>query len=144
MGVSSLLSKLTKTQKLLALVMVIIILVAGASYYALSVVEEEPIELIDFDCDRCYADVEALTSIGPRMAGTTGELQGAEYVREQFLEAGLANVKIEYFRYPLFEVDRADVSLVEYTGIVYPRPNPLSTPIEFEHKVEGNQLLAYW
>ena len=63
-------------------------------------------DFIAFDHQRAYDDIVALTEIGPRQAGTTGERQGAEYVAAQFNASGLADVEIHEFPWTLYEVDQ--------------------------------------
>jgi hypothetical protein len=53
-----------------------------------------------------------LTEIGPRVPGTPEDLQGAEYVKSRFEEAGLSNVHIEEHTLTTFEVNSASLSLV--------------------------------
>jgi hypothetical protein len=121
----------------LGILLLIVILIISAStgliiQYQASQVD---IKLIQFDHNRAYGDEEALTSIGPRAAGTAGEYEGAEYVKEQFEAAGLENVAIEQFEILAFEVYNAEVSIISY-GPLGQVPDPRESPIEYVHMVD--------
>jgi len=68
---------------------------------------------------------------GKRVVFTTD----LENIVSKYEEAGLENVDIEKYSIDLFEVRRAEVSLVEY-GPMMRLPNPLSQPTEFDHMVD--------
>lgn len=118
-------------QKPLAVALVAIILLAGAGF-AVSRTNKPTTELIDFDYERCYEDVKALTSLGPRKAGTWVEKEATDYIMGEMLEAGLTNVHIEEVTVPVIDVDRAALSLVKYRPLL-PVEDPTATPIEFAH-----------
>jgi hypothetical protein len=91
--------------------------------------------LIDFDENRAFNDEEELTSIGPRLSGTHEEYEGAMYIREQFEEAGLSNVHIEEYVTLFYEVNLAEVSLVQYLPLGN-IPNPMADPVIYAHKMD--------
>jgi Iap family predicted aminopeptidase len=97
--------------------------------------DDESIEIIDFDYQKAGNHVAELVKWGPRMTGSEAELKGAEYIASQFQDAGLSDVHIEEFQVPMFEIRKAEVSLVEY----YPMknlPRPMGRMIEFEHMTD--------
>lgn len=93
---------------------------------------EAEVELIEFDYQLAGNHVKELVQWGPRMTGSEAELNGAEYIASQFLDAGLTDVHIEEFQVPMFEVRRAEVSLVEYRPILNV-PKPFGNNVRFEH-----------
>jgi len=96
-----------------------------------------PYYILVVDYDSAYADVASLTSIGPRLTGTAGELAGAEYIAGVFRAAGLTGVEIQEYYVTCYEVDRASLSLVAYTkGLLGLFPNPAQSPQQFEHKTD--------
>jgi hypothetical protein len=121
-------------KSLLAIVIIIMIIGAVAATFAVSKYLEQEKELIilDFNVSAARENVEILISNGPRMAGTEEELLGAQYIVSKYEEAGLENINIEEFPIDLFDVQRAEVSLVPY-GPTMRFPNPLSTPMTFTH-----------
>jgi hypothetical protein len=125
-----------KKIKLSTLLLIFIIITASVGVYAISQSQEETqYTIIAFDYERAYRDEEILTSIGPRMAGTDEEYQGAMYIKSQFEEAGLENVHIENFEALLYEVNDASVSLIQYLPFGN-LPRPLAEPINFVHTVD--------
>ena len=96
---------------------------------------EENIVIIDFDYQKAGNHVKELVKWGPRMTGSQAELKGAEYIAAQYQDAGLTDVHIEEFQVPMFDIKKAEVSLVEY----YPMknvPRPMGRTIEFEHIID--------
>lgn len=127
---------MSKKIKFSALLLILIVIIAGVGVYALSQSQESTqYTIIDFDYERAYRDEEALTSFGPRLAGTDEEYQGAMYVKSQFEEAGLYNVHIEDYEALLYEVNSASVSLVRYLPLGN-LPSPFYEPINFIHTVD--------
>lgn len=124
-------------RSLIAVIVVVIIIGAVAATVAVSdfFSDEKEYIIIDFDCSMARENVERLIANGPRMAGSTAELKGAEYILSKYEEAGLENCNIEKYSVNLFDVRRAEVSLVEY-GPMMMVPNPLVQPIVFEHIVD--------
>jgi len=122
--------------KLSAVAAVIILVIAAlAYYYKAEATASAEGTLIGFDHERAFADEKYLTSLGPRLAGTNVEAEAALYVKQQFEMAGLSNVVIEEYPAMLFEVMRAEFSMVDYRPILN-IPDPLSVPREYEHTVE--------
>jgi hypothetical protein len=122
----------------LTVLVVIVLLAAAATGYILTSQDTGPkYHIIGFDNERAYQDELALTGFGPRMTGTSAELQGAEYIKDQFEEAGLQEVHIEEFPQILFEVNNAELSLITYMpgplGLIQ---DPREQPIEYEHTVD--------
>lgn len=127
---------MSKKIKLSVLLLIFIVIIAAVGVYAFSQnMEGKEYTIIAFDYERAYMDEEALTSIGPRLAGTDEEYQGAVYIKSKFQEAGLDNVHIEDFEALLYEVNDASVSLVQYLPLGN-LPNPLAEPINFVHTVD--------
>lgn len=118
----------------LALVLVIILLLAGVMFSApVKSVFKEKYHLIPFDSQRAYKDHQWFDRLGARMTGTDAEAQGAEYLASQFEDAGLKDVHIEEYQIMLFEVKKAEVSVMPYLpgGAV---PKPMTSPTGFTHK----------
>ena len=127
---------MTKKYKLAALLLIIVVIIAAVGVYGIRQnVQGANYTLISFDYERAYMDQEYLNSLGPRLAGTDSEYQGAVYIKQQFHEAGLDNVHIETFEALLYEVNYASVSLVDYLpfGVM---PNPLTDPVTFQHTMD--------
>lgn len=97
---------------------VVAILVLSTAFYTLTRNDDDDVEIIiiDYDWERAYADGEALVSNGPRLAGTDGEYQGAEYIAGQFALANLSNVHIENFTVTLYEVNDASLHIQGYSN----------------------------
>ncbi len=118
-----------------ALFVVLILFLAAISSYSQRGYQD--LEFIGFDVDRVLAIETQLTSWPTRHTGTCYEGQTAEYIREQFLEAGLENVHIEEYEEVEYEVLGASLQLVYYTtgplGLV---PNPRRNPVTFMHTVD--------
>jgi hypothetical protein len=102
-----------------AAVMAVIIVVAASVMYAVNILNarSDLPQLIGFDPAEAYRDLEHLAGIGPRVPGTAGDLEGAEYVESRFSEAGLSNVHIEEHEVTVFEVTSATLS-VESLGLL--------------------------
>lgn len=71
-------------------------------------------EIIGFDHIRAFGDIVELCKIGPRLSGTENEAKGTEYFVNEFEDAGLSNVHVEYFEMVCYEVERASLALVRY------------------------------
>lgn len=127
---------MTKKFKLAALLLIFVVIIAAVGVYGINQsANASQYTIISFDYERAYEDEEYLTSLGPRLSGTDEEYQGAVYIKSQFEEAGLTDVRIEDFRKILYEVNSASVSLVEYLPFGN-LPNPISEPIEYVHKID--------
>jgi hypothetical protein len=124
-------------RSLFAIVIVVIIIGAVVATVGVSkyLSEESELIILDFDVSAAKENVERLIANGPRMTGSDAELRGAEYIVSKFEEAGLSNCHIEEFPVDLFDVRRAEVSLVQY-GPRMMVPNPLVSPTVFEHMVD--------
>lgn len=127
--------KSKRAKIIIAVIVALVILSASTGFMVKYRASQTEITLIGFDPDRAYEFESALTSLGPRPAGSPAEMAGAQYVEEQFKAAGLENVHIETFDTLVFEVRRAEVSLVPY-GPFGQVPDPRSSQIEFEHTVD--------
>lgn len=113
-------------------------LVLGASLnYAVTRATAPSYVIINFDYTRAYGDMANLTAGGPRMAGTAAEHNGANYIASKFREAGLKSVEIKTYDILLFEVKKAEVSLVEY-GLLGKVPKRWDTKAvtPFQHTVD--------
>ncbi len=126
----------SKEKKFLALgaIAVVSIIVLGVPLSSITFEPELNYQIIDFDYEHAYQDLEALVSIGPRMAGTQGERFGAEYILAGFKDAGL-DAHIEEFTEMLWEADDASISLVPYRPVL-DVPDPTASLINFEHTVD--------
>jgi aminopeptidase YwaD len=100
-----------KNLKLLSIIVVLILLLSFIALYTVSKLNSG-YHLVDFDSDEAYVDMEFLTGIGPRVPGTPEDLEGAEYVKSRFEEAGLSDVHIEEHSVTTFEVNSASLSLI--------------------------------
>jgi len=98
--------------KIIALIIIIIVILSFAAAYTVNKLTERSYTLIDFDCDEAYIDMQYLTGIGPRVPGTPEDLEGAEYLKARFEEAGLSDVYIEEYPMTTFEVNSASMSLI--------------------------------
>jgi hypothetical protein len=127
---------MTKKIKLAALLLIIMVIIAAVGVYGINhFANASQYTIITFDYERAFEDQEYFSSLGPRLSGTDEEYQGAIYIKNQFEEAGLGDVRIEDFRTILYEVNDASISLIEYLPFGN-LPNPLSDPVEFEHKID--------
>jgi hypothetical protein len=100
-----------KNLKLLSVIVVLILLFSFIALYSVSKMAPS-YHLVDFDPDEAYVDMQVLTEIGPRVPGTKGDLEGAEYVKSRFEDAGLSDVHIEEHSITTFEVKSASLSLI--------------------------------
>jgi hypothetical protein len=127
---------MTKKYKLAALFLIIVVIIAAVGVYGIREnTQGASYTLISFDNERAYGDHEYFEELGPRLAGTHSEFQGATYIKQQFIEAGLDNVHIETFQAILYEVNYASVSLIEYLPFGT-MPNPLTEHVTFQHKID--------
>ncbi len=94
--------------------------------------EEKKLIIIDFDTAAARENVERLIENGPRMSGSEAEELGAKYIVSKYEEAGLSDCHIEKFSVNMFDVHRAEVSLVQY-GPLLRVPNPMVSEITFTH-----------
>ena len=125
-----------KRYKLAAILLIAVVIVAAVGVYGVRQISSGTrYTLISFDYERAYMDEEYLTSLGPRLAGTDAEFQGAVYIKTQFQEAGLDDVHIDTFQALLYEVNYASLALVEYLPFGT-MPNPLSDPLVFQHTID--------
>jgi hypothetical protein len=125
-----------KRYKLAALLLIVVVIIAAVGVYGVRQFSSGTgYTLISFDYERAYLDQENLNSMGPRLAGTDAEFQGAVYIKSQFQDAGLYDVHIETFEALLYEVNSASLSLVEYLPFGT-MPNPLSDPVAFQHTID--------
>lgn len=90
--------------------------------------------ILQVDYTNAYADEGSLCSFGPRLTGTNGELQGANYIAQVFRNAGLTGVEVLEYYVTCYEVDHASLSLVPYLKGLF--PNPVVAPQEYEHKTD--------
>ncbi len=122
--------------KLISLILILILIVAGIGVATwVRQQSETSFTLIDFDKNRAFNDEEELVAIGPRLSGTNEEYEGALYIRDQFEEAGLSNVHIEEYVTLFYEVNTAEVSLIQYLPLGN-LPNPLQDPVMYAHKMD--------
>ncbi|MEE9151565.1 MAG: M20/M25/M40 family metallo-hydrolase [Thermoplasmata archaeon] len=127
---------MSKKIKFSVLMLILIVIIAAVGVYAISQYQaSNGYTLIGFDYERAYEDEEVLTSLGPRLAGTNEEFQGALYIKSQFEEAGLDNVHIEDYEILLYEVNEASVSLIQYLPLGN-LPSPFVEPVEYVHTVD--------
>ncbi len=91
--------------------------------------------VVGFDEDRLMGFERDLVNMGPRWSGTANEAQAAEYVAEQFRQAGLQDVKIEDFSHVLWEPNSASIALVPYNPLGF-APSVRENSISFEHRVD--------
>jgi aminopeptidase YwaD len=101
-----------KNVKLLAIVVTLIFIVSLIAVYTVSRISEHSYQIVEFDYDEAYIDMQYLTGIGPRVPGTENDLKGAQYVESRFVEAGLSDVHIENYTITTFEVNSAYLSLI--------------------------------
>ncbi len=88
--------------------------------------------IMDFDYNAARDHVIELVSNGPRMSGSAAEEEGANYIAGQFQAAGLENCHVEKYSVNMFEVNRAEFSMVIY-GPLMNIPNPMVSVQEFTH-----------
>ncbi len=115
--------------------------------------------IIDFDEERCAVDGSTLCDMGMvnngipggRLTGTESEYRGAQYILQQFQEAGLSNPHIEEYPVLMFYPNKAEVSLVPYvfTGpLDMGIPNPTKPIINYEHVkdfvIQGYSGSLHW
>jgi aminopeptidase YwaD len=127
-----------------------IIIFAGISGYYIAVSSEaatKKYHLIEFNYERAFDDIRTLCGFGPRLTGTDGERRGAEYIKTEFENAGLQDVRIEKYKAILFEVKLAEVAIVTYMpqGRL---PNPMISIKEYKHiydfVLQGYSGSYYW
>ena len=124
------------TSRKAVMVIIVVAILAGASLGVPGLLTvKQQYYITSFNAARAYADHQWYQNLGPRMTGTDAEAQGAEYEMSQMQAAGLKNVHIEEYSIPLFQVKKADVSLVQYgpAGLV---PKPLAATKSFMDKVD--------
>lgn len=74
--------------------------------------QRQPTQLGKFDAQAAMKDIRALAAIGPRGAGSPGEVQGAEYLRGRLAGMGL-DAQIEEFPLPNGLTSRNVVARIE-------------------------------
>jgi len=129
-------------------VIIAVVLVTTVVISVKSIVgNDESYFIIDFDVEKAGSHVSNLVQWGPRMTGSEAEKRGADYIAQQFTDAGLEDVHIETYQVPLFEVRNAELSLVEY----YPLknlPRPFGQSIQFipmeEFVLQGYSGSLHW
>jgi hypothetical protein len=106
------------SKKAAILAVLLAVLIASTSIYALAIRDddEDEIVIIGFDWERAYGDGLILVANGPRLAGTRAEYEGAEYIASQFEAANLSDVHIENFTVTLYEVNSASLNLRAYSN----------------------------
>jgi len=99
------------------LAVVLVVLLVSLGFYQVYLKEDDEFDpvIIDFDYQRAYEDGLYLIDEGPRLAGTSQEHRGAEYIRDQFEEAGLSNAHIEDYTVELYEVNTARLNIRAYS-----------------------------
>jgi len=105
----------TRKRKVLFALFVVVILVVGilgASRTKL-LTSGTDLKVVGYDEKAAMADMNALTGMGPRPAGSDAEMQGAQYIASVFEAAGLETT-IWTYDMKAFSVDEARVSLVKY------------------------------
>lgn len=100
--------------RIFVLIIIAVVIVGAAGTYTVRRLSEHSYDLIDFDCDEAYVDMQVLTDIGPRVPGSAEGFESAEYVRTRFVEAGLSDVQIEEYPMTTFEVNSASLSLITF------------------------------
>ncbi|MEW5759695.1 MAG: M28 family metallopeptidase [Candidatus Thermoplasmatota archaeon] len=119
--------------KFIALFFIFLLLFSAIGYFFISGKKPHEVNFLDFDTSRAYNDLNGIVSIGSRLSGTEGEHKVAEYVASKFRSIGLDDVKISSYNATLYEVNKAELSLIGY----FPNkkiPNPLAQIQEFIHK----------
>ncbi len=131
------LASLSRPALVIACIIALVVL-AGVGYGVQKVLENQlpPLHLISFDYERAYHDEQRLTSIGPRMSGTDAEGQGADYIAQQFVDAGLEEVEILTYDVLMYEVLSAEVSMVPYGPAGFFPALSSGTARHYEHTVE--------
>ena len=121
---------------LISLGVVVLVVISALVFNVDSIIpRDDTPEIIGFDCSRAATHVDQLCSNGPRMSGSEEELIGARYIADQFEEIGLSDVAVEDYEVPMFEVNNAEVSLIEYRPILNV-PAPMGETIRYEHKTD--------
>jgi hypothetical protein len=100
------------------LAVLFVILIITTSYSAVYIYEKNAITILNFDEDRAFSDMLNLTSFGPRISGSLGNRQGAEFIAQKFREAGLSNVHIEEYNNTMYEVKSASATLIYFTNSI--------------------------
>ncbi|MGF1481593.1 MAG: M28 family peptidase [Cyanophyceae cyanobacterium] len=80
-----------------------------------SVEQQWPVANASLAASSADADVEALVTLGPRVAGTAGSREAIAYLRNEYRRAGYVT-KVQTFTYPKFE-DRGSSLAVSGTAI---------------------------
>jgi hypothetical protein len=134
---------MNKKVLIVAVVAVIIIgsIIAAFALTKTLLSEEQDLIIMDFDCVAAREHVNNLIANGPRMSGSEAERLGAEYIIKEYEEAGLENCHIEQYSVNMFEINKAEVSLVTY-GPLMNLPNPVIEVQKFEH-IEDFVLQGY-
>jgi len=125
--------------RLVALLVAIIVVVAGSAYgvQRWSVANYKDLEFIGFDKDRVLMVESKLASWPTRQSGSPYEAQAAEYIRSQFETAGLTNVAIEEYDEVEYDVRGASLQLVYYLNLPGMRIlDRRQDPVTFTHKVD--------
>ena len=115
--------------------------------------------IIGFDEERCAIDGRTLCDMGMvnngipggRLTGSESEHRGAQYILQQFKEAGLSNPHIEEYPVLMFYPNKAEISLVPYIlngPLDVGLPNPTKSIISYEHVkdfvIQGYSGSLHW
>jgi len=89
--------------------------------------------VLPFDVDRAEQIETELCAFGPRYAGSEAGNQAADYIFGRMEDAGLTNVHYDGFEDWVFDIETAELSIVEYGPAGY---LPWGTTAEFVHKID--------
>jgi len=100
-------------RKLMSVLIILTILLVSITWDRLGEIDihlgddkhDPGLRIISFNETHAYEHEENLYDLGPRTAGTPAELDGAYYIYDRFVEAGLHNVHMEEFTQTLYEVN---------------------------------------
>ncbi|MBJ24094.1 MAG: hypothetical protein CMB64_05425 [Euryarchaeota archaeon] len=82
------------SEQSLSIIGVISAVILITSFSASFLIQEEEIEFT-IDNNSIMNDIDALVSFGPRVTGSSAELEAAEYISQRFNEIGLTNIEIK-------------------------------------------------
>jgi len=85
------------SEQSLTIIGVVSAIVLVSSFSLGFLLEEEEIHFAP-DEDSMQNDIDNLIAFGPRVTGSSAELQAAEYIRDRYIEIGLSNVQIHEYQ----------------------------------------------